>query len=108
MRFWVSLLLLAGLTACAGADRDNSRYQFGISAERPVAAAPVEGQASHALLDWKARQLCTIGYRIIRQDVMTADRGNEIVDNHIACTGYHPSIDLATLSLPDLSLSGLQ
>jgi hypothetical protein len=103
MRFWVLILLLAGLTAC-GADRNEARYQFGVSGDRPVAADLGDRQASEALLDWKARQLCTLGYRIVRQDVMNADSGREIADNHIHCNGYRPSIGLVNLSLPDWAM----
>jgi hypothetical protein len=95
MRFWLAILFLAGLTACA-ADKDQPRYQFGVSGDRPVAAA---NPATTALLDWKATQICTLGYRLVRQDTMNAEGGaQQIVDNHIHCNNYHPSFDPTSLS----------
>jgi hypothetical protein len=97
MRFWLAILLLAGLTACA-AGNDETRYQFGVSGDRPVAAPP-DNPPTVALLDWKATQICTLGYRLVRQDTMNTEGGaQQIVDNHIHCNDYHPSFDPTSLS----------
>ncbi|HEX4111036.1 MAG TPA: hypothetical protein VH020_00735 [Stellaceae bacterium] len=97
MRFWLAILLLTGLTACA-ADKDDPRYQFGVSGDRPAAATPGNNTAV-ALLDWKATQICTLGYRLVRQDTMNTEGGRQqIVDNHLHCNDYHPSFDPSSLS----------
>jgi hypothetical protein len=101
MRFWVSILFLAGLSACA-AIGDDSRYQFGVSAARPASAAPADDRSAQDLLAWKAGQICTTGYRVIRQDTVNAEGGGQIVDDHLQCTPYHPSIDVLAVSWPEI------
>ena len=100
--FWLPILLLAGLSACS-ASQNKPRYQFGVSADRPIAATPASGQETQALLAWKAKQLCTLGYRVVKQDTMGADQGKQIVDNEIQCNAYHPSFE-PEASLFDISL----
>ena len=87
----------AGLSACS-ASPNAPRYQFGVSADRPTAATPADNQETQALLDWKAKQLCTLGYQIVKQDTIGADQGRQIVDNHIQCNAYRPSIDPSDIS----------
>src|SRR5579863_6895834 len=84
MRVWVPILLLAGLTACTDSP-NNPRYQFGVSADRPVPATPAATAATQALLDRKANQLCTLGYQVVKQDEVAADQGRQILDNHLQC-----------------------
>jgi hypothetical protein len=98
MRLWLAILLLAGLTACA-AGGDETRYRFGVSGDRPLPAAATDNQATAALLDWKATQICTLGYRLVKHDEMNAEgNARQIVDNHIHCNNYHPSFDPTSLS----------
>lgn len=91
MRFWIAILSLAALSACADIG-DSSRYQFGVSA--------VAGPSAPDLLAWKADQLCTLGYRVIKQETLATEDGGRIVDNHLACNSYHPSLDVVAFSLP--------
>lgn len=93
MRFWVAILLTAGLSAC-GTIGDNNRYGFGVSADRPTASGP----STEALLDWKANQICTTGYQVIRQDTVKTEEGGQIADTHLQCNQYHPSLDVLPAS----------
>jgi hypothetical protein len=83
MRFVLLILCLGALSACT--DRDAARYQFGVSA---VASPSAPDQ-----LAWKANQICTLGYQVVKQDTVSAEGGARIVDNHLQCNDYHPSLD---------------
>lgn len=88
MRFLVVVLLAAGLSAC-GNIGDDTRYQFGVSADRSATGnVPTDN-----LLAWKANQICTRGYQVVQQDTMKAEGGGDIVDNHLQCNPYRPSFD---------------
>ncbi len=94
MRFWVAMLLVAGLSAC-GTIGDDARYRFGVAADRPTTGSiPTD-----SLLAWKASQICTLGYQVIRQDTVKAAGGGEIADNHLQCNPYRPSLNPADYSL---------
>lgn len=92
MRFWAAILLMAGLSAC-GTVGDDSRYRFGVSADRPAATGSTE-----ALLAWKANQICTTGYTVLRQDTVKTEEGGQIADNHLQCNPYRPSLDVLNIS----------
>jgi hypothetical protein len=92
MRFWVAILLVAGLSAC-GTIGDDSRYRFGVSADRPTATGSTE-----TLLAWKADQICTTGYTVIGQDTVRTEQGGQIADNHLQCNPYHPSLGIWNVS----------
>ncbi len=94
MRIWVAILILAGLSAC-GSIGDDSRYRFGVSADRP----PAGNMPTDVLLAWKANQICTQGYQVLHQDTMRAEGGGQIVDNHLQCHPYSLSLDPTTYSL---------
>jgi hypothetical protein len=91
MRFWIAILCLGGLSACADMG-DASRYQFGVSA--------MAGPSAPDLLAWKANQICTLGYRVIKQDALASEGGGQIVDNHLECNPYQPSLDVVAFPLP--------
>jgi hypothetical protein len=94
MRIWVAILILTGLSAC-GTIGDDSRYWFGVSADRP----PSGNMPTDATLAWKANQICTQGYQVLNQDVMRAEGGLHIVDDDLKCHPYSLSLDPTTYSL---------
>ncbi len=94
MRIWVAILILAGLSAC-GTIGDDTRYRFGVSADRP----PSGNMPTDATLAWKANQICTQGYQVLHQDTMNAEGGLHIIDNHLQCRPYSLSLDPTTYSL---------
>ncbi len=89
------LLLALGLAACAPSDRDPARYQFGVSGDRPAAGNAAADPELRAYLDWKVRQICTLGYRTIKTDTLAAEDGKQIVDLDARCNEYTPSLDIA-------------
>src|SRR5579863_5614304 len=97
MRYWLAILLAAGVSACA-VSADDPRYQFGVSADQ---SAPGQPQTA-AILEWKAQQICTQGYRVVKQDTMNTETGGQIVDNHLQCNAYRPSLDPGGLDWPTL------
>jgi len=94
---WLPLFMLLGfgLGACAPSDRDPARYQFGVSGDRPGAGAATADPQMRAYLDWKARQICTLGYQTVKIDTLTAEDGLQIIDLEAQCNDYRPSLDLA-------------
>lgn len=92
MRFWVAILLMAGLSAC-GTIGDDLRYRFGVSADRPAPAGSTE-----ALLAWKANQICTTGYEVVGQDTVKTEEGGQIADNHLQCNPYRPLLGFWNVS----------
>ncbi|HXE15926.1 MAG TPA: hypothetical protein VN632_01760 [Stellaceae bacterium] len=88
MRISILFLCLLGLSAC-GNIGDDSRYQFGVSA--------VDGPGGSDTLAWKANQICTRGYQVIRRDTVRAEDGKQIVDMHVRCNPYSPIVDLTSL-----------
>jgi hypothetical protein len=94
MRICVVILILACLSAC-GTIGDESRYRFGVSADRPASG----NMPTEATLAWKANQICTQGYQVLHQDTMRAEGGLQIVDDHLRCNPYSLSLDPTTYSL---------
>ncbi|MGH6979602.1 MAG: hypothetical protein ACREFC_00195 [Stellaceae bacterium] len=88
MRFLILFLCLSGLAACGNVG-DDSRYRFGVSA--------TAGPDAAAVLAWKAGQICVGGYQVVRQDTVRAEDGKQIVDMHLRCNPYSPTVDLASL-----------
>jgi len=85
MRYWLPILMLAGLAACsAGPD---ARYQFGVSADRTSQANEAATQAE---LDRRANQICTLGYSPVKADTLNAEGGGHIADLDLACNPYQP------------------
>jgi hypothetical protein len=91
MRFWFPIMLLAGLAACSS-DRDAARYQFGVSVDRAAATAGTSDAEVQAGLDWKASQICTGGYKIVKVDTLAAEDGRQIVDRDVQCNEYSPDL----------------
>jgi len=96
MRPWVAILILAGLSAC-GTIGDDSRYRFGVSADRP----PSGPMPTDRTLDWKANQICTQGYQVLQRDTLHGEGGERIIDDHLQCSPYSPlqTFDPNTYSL---------
>jgi hypothetical protein len=90
------LVMILGfcLAACAS-DRDPARYQFGVSGDRPAAGTAAPDPEMRAYLDWKVRQICTLGYRTIKVDTLAAENGKQIVDLDAQCNDYSPSLDVS-------------
>lgn len=101
MRFWLSILCVAGLPGC-GHPRDEARYQFGVSATQPGPTVAAETPPAADLLAWKANQICTLGYKVVRQDTVPAERGAQIDDNHLQCNPYRPWLDVFNVSWGNL------
>jgi len=98
MRSLLPLLLILGLSACAY--DDNSRYRFGVSADRPAGQAmDAETQAA---LDAKANQICTHGYETVKTDMLKAEGGRQIADLHLHCADYSPDFLPSVISLPSI------
>ena len=94
MRFWVPILILAMLAGC-GADRQSARYRFGVSGDRLASATiPANNEAMRRFLDAKARQICTLGYSVVKVDTMAAENGRQIVDLDVRCNPYRPDFAL--------------
>jgi len=84
------MVALAGLTAgCLGVSRDAARETIGVSLARPTDAsnAPAD-EKQQALLDWKARQVCTNGYDRLKEDIEPAEDNLQIVDWQLRCRPY--------------------
>ena len=64
-----------------GVSRDETRETIGVSLARPADAgnAPAD-EKQQALLDWKARQVCTNGYDRLQEDIEPAEDNLQIVD----------------------------
>lgn len=90
MRFWLPFLLLATLAACAD-NRDPARYQFGVSGARMAGTASAENdQKMRAFLDVKARQICTLGYNVVKAETLAAEDNEQIVALDLSCKQYRP------------------
>jgi hypothetical protein len=93
-------LLLAGCDTVSGVEHaavqsvrrqvpgEPEREVLGISAARPDAGATAPDEAVTGQLDWKARQLCTNGYDIARQDFESAEANRQLVDWQVLCRPY--------------------
>jgi hypothetical protein len=87
---WLMMAALAGLTSgCLGVDRDQARETIGVSLARPADAgnAPPD-EKQQALLDMKARQVCTNGYDRLKEDIEPAEDNLQIVDWQVRCRPY--------------------
>ncbi len=94
-------ILAAGLAAlvagCGTFDGrmpgDPSRDGFGVSMHQPSegAGVPVDPAVARTL-DWKARQLCTLGYRPTASDIVPAEGDKEVVDQKFLCKDYSLSV----------------
>jgi hypothetical protein len=86
--------LVAGCGTFSGTvPGDASRDGFGVSMHQPSegAGVPVDPAVARTL-DWKARQLCTLGYRQTGLDVAAAEGDEELVDQQLRCNDYSLSI----------------
>jgi hypothetical protein len=101
MRFWLSILCVAGVAGC-GHSGDDARYQFGVSATQPGPTVAAATPPAADLLAWKANQLCTLGYKVVRQDTISAEGGAQIDDNHLQCNPYRPWLDVFNVSWGNL------
>ena len=97
---------LAGLVAgCGSFDGmvrgDPGRDVIGVSMHQPSEGEGVAVDPAVArTLDWKASQLCTLGYRPTTEDVAPAEGDKEIVDQQFRCNDY-------ALSILGVRLSGI-
>jgi hypothetical protein len=109
MRRWLLLAALGGLVAaCALAPPEPDREVFGVSAARPATAgtAPPDARVQ-SVLDWKASQICTIGWDTVGERVDPAEEGQQMVDRQLRCTPYHLALPfIGPLPLPTLALYG--
>jgi hypothetical protein len=112
---WLMMAALAGmLSGCLGVDRgDASRQTIGVSLARdggatdaqansqsgaqPDAQAAAQPTAQvytrpdaeqEAMLDAKARQICTHGYDVTKGEIEPAENNQQIVDWQITCRPY--------------------
>jgi hypothetical protein len=86
--------LVAGCGSFDGTVRgDPSRDVVGVSMHQPSEGAGVAVDPAVArTLDWKASQLCTLGYQPTAQDVAPAEGDKEFVDQKFRCNDYALSI----------------
>ena len=72
---------------------DPSRDGLGVSMHQPSEGEAVAVDPAVArTLDWKARQLCTLGYRPTASDIVAAESDKEIVDQKFQCNDYSLSV----------------
>ena len=64
--------------------------------------ATISAVLNLGVLAWKANQLCTLGYKVVRQDTVPAEGGAQIDDNHLRCNPYRPSLDVFNVSWANL------
>ncbi|MGH7072728.1 MAG: hypothetical protein ACREFD_00800 [Stellaceae bacterium] len=100
MRCWVPMLMLLALLAACAPTRETARYTIGVSGDRLAnATTPANAAAMRGLLDRRARQICTSGYRIVKVDTIPAKDGRQIVDLELICNPYRPGLPaLASLA----------
>jgi hypothetical protein len=94
MHRWLCLIMLAGLAGACSEPYDENRFIFGVSADRPVKA---QGDAQldqkiKTYLDSRVNQICTLGYDMIRQDLVQAESGQQLVDWEVRCRPYEFSL----------------
>lgn len=97
MRRWLSIAALAGLLAgCAATAEEPSRDIFGVATARPTATAGTTTPEAmvDSVLTWKAEQLCTLGYDRVRQDVVPAEEGRQLVDWELRCQPYQLTLPI--------------
>jgi hypothetical protein len=86
------LLAAAGLLAgCTTAPPE--RLVFGVSGDRPAgSSSPAADAQMREFLDWKANQICTLGYETVKVDTLAAEQDQQIVDEELRCRPYrwHP------------------
>ena len=86
--------LVAGCGSFDGTVRGNAaRDSLGVAMHQPsegegVAVDPATARA----LDWKASQLCTLGYKQVSLDAPPAEGDKQIVDQQVRCNDYRLSI----------------
>jgi hypothetical protein len=100
---------LAALAAgCALAPPEPDREVFGVSADRPTSAANAPADAAvNGVLEWKASQLCTIGWNAVRDRVDPAEDNLQMVDRELRCTPYRLGLPyVGTWPGPMLTLFG--
>jgi hypothetical protein len=85
---WLIAGLCAGLAACVPVARDPVRDVIGVSAARPTSGDQAPDDATTGLLAWKASQLCTNGYDMVRQDIESAEDDQQLVDWQLHCAYY--------------------
>jgi hypothetical protein len=91
MRGWLCLVGLAGMLAACTTTSPPDRLVFGVSGDRPAAAAG-DAQADanmRTFLDAKANQICTLGYDTVKVDTVAAEGDQQIVDEELRCKPYH-------------------
>jgi hypothetical protein len=109
MRRWLLLAALSGfVAACALAPPEPDREVFGVSATRPAGAGPAASDAqAQSVLEWKASQICTIGWDTVGERVDPAEEGQEMPDRELRCTRYRLALPfIGPLPLPTLALYG--
>src|SRR5665213_3106675 len=86
--------LVAGCGSFNGTVRgDPSRDGLGVSMHQPSEGEAVAVDPAVArTLDWKARQLCTLGYRPTTSDIVPAEGDKEVVDQKFRCNDYSLSV----------------
>ena len=112
---WLMMAALAGLlSGCLGVDRgDASRQTIGVSLARDAGGADTQVDANsgaqpdvqpnaqpaaqvytrpdaeqEAMLDTKARQICTHGYDVTKGEIEPAEDQQQIVDWNLTCRPY--------------------
>ena len=99
MRRWILVAVLSCLVAACSSAGDQTRYQFGVSGDRPATEASADSdQAMKKFLDAKANQICTHGYEVVKVETLGAQDGKQLVDLDLRCNAYRPSVLPLTFS----------
>jgi hypothetical protein len=98
MRNAILAAALAGLVAGCGSfdgtvPGNAARDTVGVAMHQPSEGEGVAVDPAIArTLDWKASQLCTLGYKRVALDAPAAEGDQQIVDQELRCNDYALSI----------------
>jgi hypothetical protein len=91
MRSWHFLAAVGLLAGCTTAPAE--RLVLGVSGDRPAGASSETADAEmRKFLDWKANQICTLGYETVKVDALAAEEDRQIVDEELRCKPYRLSL----------------
>jgi hypothetical protein len=85
----LSLLLAAAVILASCTTAPPERLVFGVSGDRPGGSSSEAADAEmRKFLDWKANQICTLGYQPVKVDTLAAEQDQQIVDEELRCRPY--------------------
>jgi hypothetical protein len=89
----LSLLLAAAALLAGCTVGPPERLVLGVSGDRAAGPSSEAADAEmRKFLDWKANQICTLGYRTVKVDTLAAENDRQIVDEELRCNPYHVTL----------------